>query len=78
MRKGFVTFFLNINASNKEMGLDVDTYIELVRRQNEASIKILAEDGYESIFLPVFDEACRVEKTDIIQNVSKDDEEEDE
>ena len=72
-RKGFVTFFLNITENNKDIGME--KYVALVRKENQASIDALAKEGYVCILLPVFDEACRVEKVDILQDEEEEEEE---
>jgi len=69
--KGFVNFFLNINEHNKHVS--IEDYIELIRKHNAASIEILAKEGYLSIFVPCFNEACRVDKVDIIKDENEDD-----
>jgi len=71
--KGFVSFFLNINEHNQH--ISIEEYIELIRKQNAASIELLSKDGYLSIFIPCFNEACRVEKTDIANRENEDNEE---
>ncbi len=62
-RKGFVVFYLNINNPDT---IKMDDYIDLVRRQNSSIIAKLEKDGYDSMFVPCFNEACRVERIDII------------
>lgn len=62
-RKGFVVFYLNINNPDT---IKVDDFIDLVRRQNSPIIAKLASEGYDSMFVPCFNEACRVERIDII------------
>jgi hypothetical protein len=70
-KKGFVTFFLNVCEHNKYLG--VDEYVNLVRNQNKEVVEAMVEEGYLCVFVPCFDEACRVEKRNFI-NDTKDEE----
>jgi hypothetical protein len=79
-KKGFVTFFLNIGEHNKH--ISVDDYINLMKTHNQAAVDVMAEEGYVSVFVPCFDEACRVEKRNFVNDTKseekdKDDEEND-
>lgn len=60
--KGFVTFFLNI----KDNRLSIEDYVELIKKQNKENIDLLIEQGYMIIYVPCFDEACRVEKLNFV------------
>ena len=68
--KGFVTWFLNISEN-----ISVDEHVELVKKHNQTTIETLAKDGYISIFVPCFNESCRVEKTDYISHTQDTEEE---
>jgi hypothetical protein len=72
--KGFVTFFLNISENNKTIGME--NYVELVRKHNQGSIDALAKDGYVCILLPCANEACRVEKINLVEEDEEDEEDE--
>lgn len=62
--KGFVVFFVNINEKNQSQ-ISLEEYINLIRKYNAETIDVLGKQGYPSLFMPCFDEACRVQKIDI-------------
>jgi hypothetical protein len=74
-KKGFVTFFLNVCEQNKHLG--VDEYVNLVKAQNQVAVDALAEEGYLSVFVPCFDEACRVEKRNFINDTKAEEKDQD-
>jgi hypothetical protein len=74
--KGFVTFFLNINEYNKH--ITPEEYINIIRGQNQASVDALEKEGFISVFLACYDEACRVEKRMFIKEEQDIDDEENE
>lgn len=65
-KKGFVTFFLNIMEYNKHIG--VEEYIKLVKTQNQAVVDELNQEGYICVFVPCFNESCRVQRTNFIND----------
>ena len=69
--KGFVTWFLNVSNN-----VSVDDHVEMVKRHNQGNIEALLNEGYISIFVPCFNESCRVEKTNFVTNNNNDTEEE--
>lgn len=68
-RKGFVTFFLNINEHNKHV--PVDEYINIMKSHNQAAVEAMTEEGYICVFVPCYDEACRVEKRNFVNDTRK-------
>jgi hypothetical protein len=62
-RKGVVIFYLNIKK--EATPLTFDDYVALLMRHNSAVIEQLKQDGYSTMFVPTFEEACRVEKIDM-------------
>jgi len=74
-KKGFVTFFLNVCEQNKHLG--VDEYVNLVKAQNQVAVDAMAEEGYLCVFVPCFDEACRVEKRNFINDTKAEEKDQD-
>ena len=75
VKKGFVTFFLNVCEQNKYLG--VDEYVNLVRNQNKEVVDALAAEGYLCVFVPCFDEACRVEKRNFVNDTKVEEKDQD-
>jgi hypothetical protein len=61
-RKGFLVFYANLP---EKVSMQMDDYIELIRRTNKGLFEMSEQDGYPVMIFPVFNEACRVEKVDL-------------
>ena len=61
--KGFITFFVNITEDIK---IGVVEYLDMIKHQNQVVIDIMHKEGYVSVFVPCYGEACRVEKRSFI------------
>ncbi len=57
--KGFIVVYVNINDTTK-INTTIEECINISRKQNENLIKKFADDGYETLFMPCFNESCRV------------------
>lgn len=71
--KGFIVFYLNLNHDNT---MTMENYIDLAKSHNTQLFAKLAEEGYPTLFVPCFDEACRVEKIDLVTPILKEEGEE--
>ena len=61
--KGFITFFVNMTEDIK---IGVVEYLDMIKNENQAVIDAMHKEGYVSVFVPCYGEACRVEKRNFV------------
>ena len=62
MSKGFITFFINFPTGSDNN--QIREMFKVIREENKDIIDSMKAAGYDSLFVPTMNEACRVEKTD--------------
>lgn len=67
-RKGFLIFYANLTD---KMTMNMDEYIELIRRTNSTLFEMSEKEGYPVMIFPVFNEACRLQKVDLEKPLSE-------